>query len=80
MHELLELIPADADLWCRPEPIVQYGQPADRILEEAGGRHAELIVLGVRSAAHQRLATHLHRSVAYQVVANAHCPVLTVRA
>jgi nucleotide-binding universal stress UspA family protein len=80
MHELLELIPADAELWCRPEPIVQYGQPANRILEEAGGRHADLIVLGVRSAAHPQLATHLHRSVAYQIVANALCPVLTVRA
>ena len=81
MHELLELIPGDAELWCRPEPVVQYGQVADRILEEAKGRHADLIVLGVRGAAgHLRAATHFRRSVAYQVVANARCPVLTVRA
>jgi len=81
MHELLEQVPADAELWCRPEPVVQYGQVAERILEEAGGRHADLIVLGVRGAAgHLRAATHFRRSVAYQVVANARCPVLTVRA
>jgi nucleotide-binding universal stress UspA family protein len=81
MHELLELVPEDAELWCRPEPVVQYGHVAERILEEARGRHADLIVLGVRGAAgHLRAATHFRRSVAYQVVANARCPVLTVRA
>jgi len=81
MHTLLELVPADADLWCRPEPVVQYGAPAERILVEAKGRNADLIVLGVRSSAGRlHLATRLTRSVAYQVVASAPCPVLTVRA
>jgi len=81
MHELLAVIPAEVQLWCRPEPVVQYGQAAERILEEAGGRHADLVVLGVRGASgHLRVAIHLQRSVAYKVVANAHCPVLTVRA
>jgi len=81
MHTLLEMVPADAELWCRPEPVVQYGEPAERILVEAKGRNADLIVLGVRSAAGRlRMATRLSRSVAYQVVANAPCPVLTVRA
>ncbi|HTQ87501.1 MAG TPA: universal stress protein [Candidatus Solibacter sp.] len=81
MHALLELVPPDAELWCRPEPVVQYGTPAERILAEAKGRNADLIVLGVRSAAGRvRLVTRMSRSVAYQVVANATCPVLTVRA
>ena len=81
MHTLLELVPQDAELWCRPEPVVQYGAPAERILVEAKGRNADLIVLGVRSAAGRlHLAARLSRSVAYQVVASAPCPVLTVRA
>jgi nucleotide-binding universal stress UspA family protein len=81
MHALLELVPTDADLWCRPEPVVQYGTPAERILVEAKGRNADVIVLGVRSAAGRlRVATRLTRSVAYQIVASAPCPVLTVRA
>lgn len=81
MHALLEMVPADAELWCRPEPVVQYGAAAERILVEAKGRNADLIVLGVRSAAGRlRVATRLSRSVAYQVVANSPCPVLTVRA
>jgi len=81
MHALLEMVPPDAELWCRPEPVVQYGSPAERILVEAKGRNVDLIVLGVRNAAGRlRVATRLSRSVAYQVVANAPCPVLTVRA
>ncbi len=81
MHTLLELVPGDAELWCRPEPVVQYGAPAERILVEAKGRNADLIVLGVRSAAGRlHLAARLSRSVAYQIVASAPCPVLTVRA
>ncbi|HUJ40990.1 MAG TPA: universal stress protein [Candidatus Acidoferrales bacterium] len=80
MHALLELVPGDAELWCRPEPVVQYGTAGERILVEAKGRSADLIVLGVKSAAGRvRVATRLSRSVAYQVVANAPCPVLTVR-
>jgi len=80
LHELLELVQPDADLWCRPEPVVKYGEPAAKILAEAAERHIDLLVLGVRNAA-GRLgpATHLERSVAHKVVVGARCPVLTVR-
>jgi hypothetical protein len=38
-------------------------------------------VLGVRDASRNlKAATHLDRATAYKIVANAHCPVLTVRA
>ena len=78
MYRLYGLVPKDAELWCRPEAIVEYGEPAERILEAAKQRGADLIVMGVR---HGRLgtATHLERSVAHKVVAHATCPVLTVR-
>jgi len=80
LHELLELVQPDADLWCRPEPVVKYGEPSAKILAEAAERHVDLIVLGVRAAAGRLgAATHLERSVAHKVVANARCPVLTVR-
>jgi len=81
MHRLHELVPADAELWCRPDPVVQYGNPAERILEAAKEREADLIVLGVRNTGgHLGAATHLERSTAHKVVAHAMCPVLTVRA
>lgn len=80
MYELGELVPKDAELWCRPETIVDYGSPGEKILEVAKRRGADLIVLGVRDAAkHLGAATHLERTTAHKVVAHAQCPVLTVR-
>ena len=50
MHQLYELVPAEAELWCRPEASVRFGNPAERILEAAEELEADLIVLGVREA------------------------------
>ena len=80
MYRLLEIVPADAELWCRPEASVQYGTPGDMILDLANERGADLIVMGVRDAkGHLGAATHAQRATAHQVVSHAHCPVLTVR-
>ena len=80
MHQLYEIVPQAAELWCRPEATVRFGNPADRILEAAKEHDADLIVLGVRDAGgHLGAATHLERTTAHKVVARATCPVLTVR-
>lgn len=80
MHQLYEIVPKDAELWCRPETAVEYGEPAERILETAKQRGVDLIVIGVRDAAgHLGAATHMGRTTAHKVVAHAPCPVLTVR-
>ncbi len=80
MHQLYELVPPEAELWCRPETVVQFGEPADRILEVAEEKGADLIVLGIRGTEHLIGATHLGTSTTYKVVAQSHSPVLTVRA
>ena len=81
LHQLYELVPEEVEQWCRPEAVVEHGEPADRILQTAEERDADLIVLGVRDASRNlKAATHLDRATAYKIVANAHCPVLTVRA
>jgi hypothetical protein len=46
-------------------------------VEQAHARHADLIGLGVRQAS--EIATRFEKTVAYEVVANAQCPVLTCR-
>jgi nucleotide-binding universal stress UspA family protein len=80
MHRLLELVPKHAEFWCRPEQVVEFGEPAERILQAATHRDVDLIVLGVRDAAgHLGAATHLGRTVAHKIVAHAKCPVLSVR-
>lgn len=80
MHRLYEIIPQDAKLGVPPEAAVEYGNPADRIVEFARQRGADIIVIGVRSAAGRiGAATHLDRATAHKIVAHASCPVLTVR-
>lgn len=76
-RRLRDLVPADADLWCEPEPVVESGTPAEAILTTASDRQADLIVLGVRRTAN--FPGHLPPATAYKVVCQAHCPVLTVR-
>ncbi len=80
MHKLHELLPKDAEMWCRPEALVRYGNPAEQILKAAAERGGDLVVLGVRDAAgHLGAATHLERTTAHNVVVHAPCAVLTVR-
>ena len=80
IHQLYETVPTDADLFYPPQSIVEYGEPAERILSAAIERSSDLIVLGVRDASGRiGAATHLARATAHKVVAHAPCPVLTVR-
>ena len=78
--ELRKLIPVEAEKWCVPEVLVERGRPAEKILDVAARRRAQLIVMGVRKqSGFPGAATHLPISVAHEVVSKAHCPVLTVR-
>jgi nucleotide-binding universal stress UspA family protein len=79
MHQLYELVPPEAELWCRPETAVHFGEPAERILDVAEQKGADLIVLGIRGTDQLVAATHLGTSTAHKVTAHAPCPVLTVR-
>ncbi|MCL5286454.1 MAG: universal stress protein [Acidobacteria bacterium] len=74
---LRELLPDEAEMWCEPEIIVEFGEPADTILKVAREAQAEVIALGVRKAG--TFPGHLPPATAYKVVCQAHCPVLTVR-
>ena len=79
LQRLEKLVPEEAKLWCSPKPLVRFGQPADCILQEALESKADLVVLGVREAAgHLGAATHLPWATAHKVLAQAHCPVLTI--
>ncbi len=80
IFQLYELVPDDAKLEHPPEVAVEYGDPAQVIVDVAKRRGADLIVVGVRAAAGRvGAATHLERATAHKIVAHAECPVLTVR-
>ena len=79
IHRLRSIVPEAESLGVAAEALIEYGKPAERILEVANYRSADVIVLGVRSArGHLAAATHLERALAHEVVAQALCPVITV--
>jgi nucleotide-binding universal stress UspA family protein len=78
VRHLRDLIPIDATLAYAPETVLDYGIPPQRILEVAAEREADLIVLGARAAGVVG-TTHLPWTTAHYVIANAQCPVLTMR-
>jgi nucleotide-binding universal stress UspA family protein len=81
LRRLQTLVPAEAELWCEPKCRVEQGAEGKKITEVATALGADLIVLGVRSPQGGIGATtHFLQSIAHQVVVNARCPVLTVRA
>jgi len=77
---LRALVPLETQLWCEPKTFVEYGDAADKILEQAEELGIDVIVLGIRAVS--TLAgtrTHLGTATAYKIVSHAICPVLSVR-
>jgi nucleotide-binding universal stress UspA family protein len=80
MHRLYESSPKNMEMQSPPETLVDFGDPGERIVAVARERGADLIVLGLHELKSSvTAAVHLENSTAYKVVANANCPVLTVR-
>ena len=75
--EMQNIFSPHIDPGCSVEFIIDFGDTAERILAHAESGRADLIGLGVRKAG--EVTTHLRNTVAYRVVLQAHCPVLTAR-
>jgi nucleotide-binding universal stress UspA family protein len=78
LRRLQELVPTSTTLPYAPENVIEFGSASERILKIAEDREADLIVLGARPAG-EASTTHLPWSTTYDVMAHAHCPVLTLR-
>jgi len=78
-ERLRNLVPADAESWCRLNFEARVGFPAEEILRVAREQHADLIVMGVHAASSPRASAHLPWAIGHEVVSHANCPVLTVR-
>ena len=76
---LRALMPAEAEVWCKPEFVARFEFPVEGILRLTEERHVNLIVMGVRKSGETAMPDHLPWPIASQVVAQAPCPVLTVR-
>ena len=75
--EMQNIFSPHIDPRCSAEFIIDFGDTVERILAHAESGRADLIGLGVRKAG--EVTTHLRNTVAYRVVLQAHCPVLTAR-
>ena len=62
---------------CEPEFQVSFGEPGEQILAVAREQHSDLIILGLRAGAHTE--GELPSAIAYKLVCQASCPVLTTR-
>ena len=77
---LRQVVPLEAERWCKPEYFVELGDPAERILDVAKVRDSDLIVLGAHvEEGVPGAAWHLGMATAHKVVSYARCPVLSVR-
>ena len=71
-------VPARASEFCHPSTFVAVGKAHDPILRHIREHSIDLLVLGVHKTAHLR--TDVRLSVAFPLILDASCPVLTIAA
>jgi nucleotide-binding universal stress UspA family protein len=76
--QMRSLFCREIDPRCQVELMVDFGDAPERILHAAHECHADLMAFGVHRAG--EASTHFRNTVAYQLVLQADCPVLTCRA
>jgi nucleotide-binding universal stress UspA family protein len=72
-----QALPDAGQDWGEPSFHLDRGMEAGEIIDRAQNQSAGLIVLGVHAESH--LGRHIHTSLAYQLLATATCPVISIR-
>lgn len=72
-----QFMPAESENWCKVEFRVAFGAAVEEILGEARETNADLIIMGAKTS--KAFPGHAPLTIAYNVIAKAKCPVLTVR-
>ncbi len=75
--QLQRLVPGDAKEWCKPEVLVEIGDPPMEVMAYAEKERPDLIVLGLPF--NKQFSTHFRAGITYRIISGAPCPVLTVR-
>lgn len=79
LSRLEKLASQQPKLVVTPQFIVEFGVPAEKILEVADTLNSDAVILGLHHKASIAAASHLPWATAYRVVCGACCSVLTVR-
>jgi nucleotide-binding universal stress UspA family protein len=74
---LRQVLPDSGQNWGEPSFHLDRGMEANQIIDRVQSQSAGLIVLGVNTESH--LGRHIHTSLAYQLLATATCPVISIR-
>jgi len=76
MNRIKGLAPQSRFPWCTLRHLVEFGDPARRILAVAKDQNADLIVLGLHRSV--QFASHFPDRLSYSIVCDASCPVMSV--
>jgi nucleotide-binding universal stress UspA family protein len=76
-RELNKLVPDEARAFMEPSSYVELGEVRERILEHAKAHRIDLIVVGPRSI--EKVRMPFGRGLTYRLIAEAECPVMTLR-
>ena len=79
LRRLEELASQNTKLAVKPEVIVEFGLPSEKIVQAAETLKADAIILGLHRSTHIDTKSHMPWATAYEVVCGAGCSVLTVR-
>jgi nucleotide-binding universal stress UspA family protein len=79
LRRLEELLSQNAKLTVKPDFLVEFGSPSEKILQAADTLKADAIILGLHRSTHIDTKSHMPWATAYEVVCAAGCSVLTVR-
>jgi nucleotide-binding universal stress UspA family protein len=79
IQQLAELTLQIPPLPIKPECLVEFGSPSEKILQAANHLKSDAIILGLHRSTHIGTAAHMPWATAYEVVCGAGCSVLTVR-
>lgn len=74
--ELLELVPPELQEWVEVQTIIVPGDPTEELLYQSRAQEADVIVLGAQGAS--AFAAITRYGVVYNILANAHCPVIAL--
>lgn len=75
-NALDKIVPRQALEFCAPRTFVEIGKAHEKIFDHIRERSIDLLVLGIRKRSH--LGLEMRTSGAFQLIAGARCPVLTV--
>ena len=79
LGRLKALVSQNAKLALAPEFVVEFGSPAQKILQVANTLKPDAIILGLHRKTRIGAAAHMPWATAYEVACDACCSVLTVR-